>query len=97
MQDYTENAFEQAMREMENQQEQYWNSLSKEQQLDAFCCVVRRILKGDVEQRGSYRYVLYDVFEFGPEAYVSAQLAGYLTIHNLLWDALENENDSDGY
>jgi hypothetical protein len=43
---------------------------------------VRRIHKGEVEDRGSYRHVLYSVFGFGPEAYTLAQGAGYLDIHN---------------
>lgn len=79
--------FQQAMAEMVKEQEEYWNSLTKEQQLDAFCCVARRIHDGEIIQKGSYRYVLYEVFGFGPEAYVPAQEAGYLTIHNSIFDA----------
>ena len=59
-----------------------WNSFSSEDQLDLFIAVVRRIYKGEYELKGSYREVLYDVFGFGPEAYVPAQMAGYLDIHN---------------
>ena len=77
--------FMQAMQTIEDQSESYWNSLSKEQQLDAFCAVVRRLYKGELELEGSYRYVLYDVFGFGPEAYVSAQMSGYLDLHNSIW------------
>lgn len=77
--------FQEAMDALEVEQENYWNSLSKEQQLMAFCAVVRRIYKGDIEDRGSYRYVLYQVFGFGPEAYAPAQLAGYLSIHNAIF------------
>lgn len=62
--------------------EEYWNSLTKEQQLDVFCAVVRRIYQGEIIDKGSYRHVLYGVFGFGPEAYAPAQIAGYLTIHN---------------
>ena len=74
--------FNEAMAEIEKDSEDYWNSLSKEDQLKAFCAISRRIYKGEIEERGSYRYVLYDVFGFGPEAYAPAQLAGYLEIHN---------------
>ena len=74
-----------AMKELEKEQEEYWNSLSKEEQLKAFCAVVRRIHKGDITDKGTYRYVLYDVFGFGPEAYVQAQDAGYLAIHNSIY------------
>ena len=75
------------MQEVENQSETYWNSLTKEQQLQAFCAVSRRIYKGEIEDQGSYRWVLYDVFGFGPEAYAPAQLAGYLSIHNAIFSA----------
>lgn len=80
-------AWNEAMDNIEQDSERYWNSLTKEQQLDAFCAVCRRIYKGDIEDKGTYRYVLYNVFEFGPEAYAPAQMAGYLTIHNSIFDA----------
>lgn len=67
------------------QSEQRWAALSKEEQLDYFCAVVRRIHQGDVEEGRSYRGVLYDIFGFGPEAYAQAQLAGYLDLHNLIY------------
>ena len=68
--------FTKAMQGIEDESEKYWNSLTKEQQLDVFCAVSRRIMKGELEGKGSYRYVLYDVFDFGPEAYAPAQMAG---------------------
>ncbi len=74
--------FNQAMSAIEHEQEAYWNSLSKEDQLKAFCAVVRRIHRGEIEEHGTYRYVLYDVFGFGPESYGQAQMAGYLDLHN---------------
>lgn len=85
--------FQEAIAEDERTQEEYWDSLTDEQQLDAFCCVVRRILKGDVTDQGSYRYVLYEVFGWGPEAYVPAQCAGYLTIHNLIYDGIRYQEE----
>ena len=84
--------FNQAMKELENKSEQYWNSLSKEQQLDAFCAISRRIYRGEIEEQGSYRYVLYQVFGFGPEAYAQAQCAGYLAVHNSIY-AGQNPDD----
>jgi hypothetical protein len=77
--------FNEAVKRMEEDQEAYWNSLTKEQQLDAFCAVVRRIRQGDMIDKGSYRYVLYEVFDFGMEAYLPAQMAGYLDIHNAIF------------
>lgn len=84
--------FNQAMEDYKKEQETWWSSLTPDQQLDALCCVSRRIVKGDVVDRGSYRYVLYDVFGFGPESYVPAQEAGYLTIHNLIHEGLQHDD-----
>ena len=83
--------FMEAMKAVEDRSESYWNSLTPEQQLDAFCAVVRRKYKGEIEKCGTYRYVLYDVFEFGPEAYAPAQMAGYLDLHNSIWSNEELE------
>jgi len=74
--------FVKAMKELENEQEAYWDSLTPEQQLMCFCAISRRIHKGEIEDHGTYRWVLYHVFGFGPEAYAAAQDAGYLAIHN---------------
>lgn len=60
----------------------FWNSLSEDNKLKAFCSVVKRIYEGEIEGDRSYRGVLYDVFNFGPEAYAPAQYCGYLEIHN---------------
>lgn len=76
--------FTETMAEVEKESEDFWNSLSKEDQLKAFCAISRRIYKGEIEDKGTYRYVLYDVFGFGPEAYAPAQLARYLEIHNAI-------------
>jgi hypothetical protein len=74
----------QALKEIENEQEEYWNTMTKEQQLMVFCAVVRRIHRAELVEQRSYRGVLYDAFDFGIESYVRAQDAGYLEIHNLL-------------
>ena len=72
--------------ELEEDHEKFWNSLSKDDQLKAFCSVMRRLYRAELEEHGSYRYTLYDVFGFGPESYVQAQLSGFLAIHNAIWD-----------
>jgi hypothetical protein len=81
--------FNAALREIEDQQEAYWASLTHDQQLSVFCSVVRRIHRAEITERTSYRGALYGVFGFGPEAYVQAQEAGYLDIHNLQYDTIE--------
>ena len=74
--------FNSRMKQLEEDQEKFWSSLSKEEQLKVFCCVVRRIYEGEVVDPRTYRGVLYDVFKFGPEAYAQAQCAGFLSLHN---------------
>lgn len=65
--------------------EDMWNSLSPQEQQDCFYAVVKRIHKGDVEDNGTYRYVLYDVFGWGPESYGMGMSCGYMDLHNHIW------------
>lgn len=96
------------MQEENLKQEQYvedmWKSLTHQEQQDCFYAVVKRIHKGEVEDGGSYRYVLYDVFGWGPEAYGMGMSCGYLDLHNQIWNGarindllvkLSNEFDLD--
>lgn len=81
---------------IKEQQEQFWNSFTKQQQLDLFCAVVRRIYQAEIVERRSYRGTLYDVFGFDADAYGLAMEAGYITLHNSIcfddWD--EDGKDS---
>jgi hypothetical protein len=80
------NSFQQWERDLEEDHSKFWNSLSKDDQLKAFCSVMRLLYKAEIEERGSYRYTLYDIFGFGPESYGQAQVSGFLAIHNAIWD-----------
>jgi len=80
------NSFQQWERELEQDHNNYWNNLSKDDQLKAFCSVISRLCKAELVDRGSYRYALYNIFGFGPESYVQAQVSGFLTLHNAIWD-----------
>ena len=80
------NSFKRWEVELEEDHDKFWNSLSKDDQLKAFCSVMRRLYKAEIEEHGSYRYTLYDVFGFGSESYVQAQVSGFLAIHNAIWD-----------
>lgn len=73
-------------KEFEQESEEAWNSLDKETQLKIFCAISRRIYKAELEDKGTYRHALYRVFNFGPEAYAPAQLSGYLSIHNAIYE-----------
>lgn len=77
---------EEAKREYEKQNDDWWNSLSYEERCDAFYAVMKRLYKGEIEDQGSYRHVLYDVFGFGPEMYVRGMDCGYIVLHNRIID-----------
>lgn len=62
--------------------DEWWNGLSKDDQMKAFYSVVKRLVDGELTQKGSYRYVLYDVFGFGMESYMLGMMCGYMSLHN---------------
>ena len=70
----------------------FWDGLSYEDKLKAFYSVCKRIHKGDVVDRGSYRYVLYDVFGFDFDAYTIGMDCGYLDIHNYIITPKDEES-----
>jgi hypothetical protein len=80
------NSFQRWEVELEEDHDKFWNGLSKDDQLKAFCSVMRRLYKAEIEQNSSYRHTLYNVFNFGSESYVQAQVSGFLAIHNAIWD-----------
>jgi len=71
--------------------EKYWDGLSYDDRLMAFSSVVKRIVKGDLKDRGSYRYVLYDVFGFDMDSYGIGMQCGYMDLHNSVVDIDELE------
>ena len=80
------NSFQRWEQELEEDHDKFWNGLSKDDQLKAFCSVIRRLHRAEIEEHGTYRYTLYNVFGFGSESYVQAQVSGFLAIHNAIWD-----------
>lgn len=77
-------AFEDLFSFLEKEEEEFWNSLTKEQQLLVFCAVTRRLAKGELVDQRSYRGILYDTFDFDFDSYVRAQNAGFLELHNAI-------------
>ena len=73
--------------EYETDCDNYWNGLSQDEQLKAFYSVVKRIVQGELKDRGSYRHVLYSTFGFGPDSYSIGMECGYFELH----DAIEIE------
>ena len=83
----------QEMQESEDQYkkdvESFWDNLSYDDKLKAFFYVCSKIHKGDVEERGSYRHNLYQVFNFDMDSYIIGMNAGYLNLHNYIYDGVE--------
>ena len=83
--------WEAARLEYENKNDAWWNGLTEEEREDAFYAVIKRLYQGDVIEKGSYRWVLYDVFGFDPGMYIRGMDCGYLNLHNIIYDGLEFE------
>jgi len=80
-----------AKAEYEAKNDEWWNGLTEEGREDAFYAVIKRMHKAEVEDRGSYRHALYEVFGFDPGMYGSGMDCGYMTLHNMIFDAFELE------
>lgn len=70
----------------EKEYDEYWDSLSYEDQLKAFYSVSKRIYQGEIKDKGTYRYILYDIFGFGPDAYILGMDCGFMYLHNAIHD-----------
>ena len=78
----TANAYNEAVKQYEQENDAWWNSLSETEREDAFYAVVKRIHDGEIKQQGSYRYILYDVFGFDMSMYGRGMDCGFLELHN---------------
>lgn len=81
--------------EMQNEQDHYeaeneiwWNNLTQQEREDAFYAVVKRIYKAEIQDEGTYRYALYDVFGFDGGMYMQGMECGYMNLHNAIWDGI---------
>lgn len=79
------NEFAKAMDAYQQMANSYYSSLEPEEQLWAFCSIVEKLCKGELDEGRSYRGILYDIFGWGPEAYAAAQCAGFLGLHNSIY------------
>ena len=81
----TGNAFAKAMDEYQQMANSYYSGLEPEEQLWAFCSIVEKLSKGELDENRSYRGILYETFGWGPESYAAAQCAGFLGLHNSIY------------
>ena len=78
-------AFEEMRIKNENASEEFWNKLTYDEKLMAFYSVVKRIKKGELDEQGTYRHILYDVFGFDVDAYSMGMECGFLDLHNSIY------------
>ena len=76
--------YEQYRKEYEESADSLWNSLAYEDKVKMFYAVVKRIKKAELDDKGTFRYALYDVFEFKPDAYAAGIDCGYMELHNTI-------------
>ena len=81
---------EEARVSFEKEAEDAWESLDYDWQLRVFYAVVKRIYEGEIKEKGTYRYILYDKFGFGPEAYIKGMDCGFMYLHNAIYDGEES-------
>jgi hypothetical protein len=81
--------FDELEKEYEDEAEALWNNLSQEDQQLAFFSVVKRLVKGELRDRGTYRYILYDVFGFDSSSYFMGMNCGFMELHNSIYTQQE--------
>jgi len=73
----------------EHDNDTWWDGLSETEREDAFYAVCKRLQRGELKERGSYRYVLYNVFGFDPGMYARGMDCGFMALHNAIYDGEE--------
>lgn len=77
--------FEEIQRDYDTETDAWWESLSEDHRQAAFYSVLKRLVKGELRDRGTYRYVLYDVFGFDASSYLMGMNCGYMELHNSIY------------
>ena len=79
-----------ARKEYELKVDLWWQTLSEQEREDAFYAVIKRMYGAEVKDRGSYRYALYDVFDFDESMYSRGMDCGYMDLHNTIYDGIDH-------
>lgn len=87
-QDKFAKAMQEGSERFDKESDEFWESLTYEQQLNAFHSVCKRIYQGDVVDGRSYRGVLYSVFGFGPDSYLVGMECNYMDLHNYIQEGV---------
>ena len=70
----------------EAENDSWWDNLTEKEREDAFYAVCKRIHKAEIEDQGTYRWALYDVFGFNEGMYRKGMDCGFMDIHNSIID-----------
>jgi len=70
----------------DEEQDAKWNALDHDTQLSMFYSVVKRLVQGELNDHGTYRWVLYDVFGFDMSSYAIGMQCGFMDLHNSIVD-----------
>ena len=66
--------------------DEWWDSITTEEREMAFYSICKRIHKAELQDGGTYRYALYDVFGFDGGMYRHGMNCGFMAIHNAIGD-----------
>lgn len=77
--------YEDDLKSYEKENDDWWSGLSQEGREHAFYAVVKRLFQGEIVDRGTYRYVLYDIFGFDGSMYSRGMDCGYMVLHNSIY------------
>ena len=73
---------EEALDQYKQKAKEYFDSLETDNQLLLFFHITNMIFENYYKEGGSYRHLLYDKFNFGPEAYGLGIDSGMFAVHN---------------
>ena len=82
---------EKGREQYEQDTDSWWDNLTEKEREDAFYSVIKRMYKAEVQDRGTYRWALYDVFGFDAGMYGAGMDCGYMAMHNIIFDGLDFE------
>jgi hypothetical protein len=85
----TQKIFDEIEKEYDAEANSFWDGLSQDDKQRAFYSVLKRLVQGELRDRGSYRYVLYDVFGFDSDSYFMGMNCGYMELHNSIYTQQE--------
>ena len=84
---------EKALDEYKLKAKEYFDSLETDNQLLLFFHITNMIFENYYKEGGSYRHLLYDKFNFGPESYSLGIDSGMFAIHNSIFTPNEMEEN----